>query len=61
MTTFEGLFDLSGRTAVITGGAGALGSAVCPGLAAAGAAVAVVDLDPAKAENVAASIRDSGG
>jgi 2-dehydro-3-deoxy-D-gluconate 5-dehydrogenase len=61
MTTPERLFDLSGRTAVITGGAGALGAAICPGLAAAGAAIAVLDLNPAKAENVAASIRDAGG
>ena len=61
MTTSERLFDLSGRTAVITGGAGALGAAICPGLAAAGAAIAVLDLNPAMAENVAASIRDSGG
>lgn len=34
----------SGRTAVVTGGAGGLGRAVCDGLAAEGAAVAVVDV-----------------
>jgi NAD(P)-dependent dehydrogenase (short-subunit alcohol dehydrogenase family) len=54
------LFDLSGRTAVVTGGAGALGSAICPGLAAAGAAIAVLDLHLPKAEQVAFSVRESG-
>jgi gluconate 5-dehydrogenase len=38
------LFDLSGRTAVVTGGSGALGRAVSFGLAVYGADVAMVDL-----------------
>ena len=41
------LFDLSGRVAVITGGAGYLGMVFARVLAGAGARVAVVDLDPA--------------
>lgn len=41
----QGLFDLSGRIAIITGGAGGLGRAVAKGLAAAGAVAVVADLD----------------
>jgi len=55
------LFDLSGQTAVVTGGGGALGSVVARGLANAGAAVVVVDLRPANAEQVADSITEAGG
>lgn len=38
------LFSLKGRIAVVVGGAGGLGAAVCKGLAGCGASVAVVDL-----------------
>jgi NAD(P)-dependent dehydrogenase (short-subunit alcohol dehydrogenase family) len=55
------LFDLSGQTAVVTGGGGALGSEVARGLAAAGASVVVVDLRQANAEQVSRSITDGGG
>ena len=48
-------------TALVTGGAGAIGSAVAFRLASDGHAVAVVDLDGAGAESVAARIRDDGG
>ncbi len=61
MTDLPALFDLSGQTAVVAGGGGALGSVVARGLAAAGASVAVVDLRPANAERVARSIADTGG
>ena len=40
------LADLSGRTAVVTGGAGPLGSVLADALASAGARIVVVDLDP---------------
>jgi NAD(P)-dependent dehydrogenase (short-subunit alcohol dehydrogenase family) len=50
------LFDLSGRTAVVTGGGGILGRAFCDVLAAHGAAVAVVDIDREAAEASAAAV-----
>jgi 2-deoxy-D-gluconate 3-dehydrogenase len=52
---------LDGRTAIVTGGAGLLGSGFCRMLAAAGAAVAVLDLDLRRAETVAGRIVEEGG
>ena len=54
-------FDISGQTAVVTGGAGVLCSSLCRALAAAGARVAVLDLNPAAAEALAAEICAAGG
>lgn len=48
----------SGRTAVVTGGAGGIGREVCAGLAAEGAAVAVVDTAE---EAVSAAVRELEG
>lgn len=56
-----GLFDLHGRTAVVTGGGSGLGDAISRGLAQAGARVVVVDNNADAAESVASSIRDAGG
>lgn len=42
---YKNLFDLSGKTAIVTGGLGILGRCFCEGLAEFGANVAVVDLD----------------
>jgi len=47
---------LEGRTALVTGGAGGIGSATCRRLAAEGAAVAVTDLSLDGAREVAAEI-----
>jgi NAD(P)-dependent dehydrogenase (short-subunit alcohol dehydrogenase family) len=49
--------DLGGKVALVTGGAGGLGSATAQALAAAGARVAVSDIDPGGAEIAA----DVGG
>ena len=54
-------FDLSGKTAVVTGGGGVLCSGFSKTLAEAGAKVAVCDLRLEAAEKVAAEIRESGG
>jgi NAD(P)-dependent dehydrogenase (short-subunit alcohol dehydrogenase family) len=48
--TYRGLFDLRGKVAVVTGGAGILGEHFCTGLAESGANVAVVDLQAEKAQ-----------
>jgi NAD(P)-dependent dehydrogenase (short-subunit alcohol dehydrogenase family) len=49
------------RVAVVTGGGSGIGEAAARRLARAGYAVAVLDIDAAKAEAVAASITESGG
>jgi NAD(P)-dependent dehydrogenase (short-subunit alcohol dehydrogenase family) len=54
-------FDLSGKVAVVTGGAGVLCAALCRALAAAGAKVAVLDLNAGAAESLAVEIHTSGG
>jgi gluconate 5-dehydrogenase len=61
MSPSTSLFDLSGRVAMVTGGGGSLGSAICEGLARAGAVVVVVDITPEPAEKVAARIRKAQG
>ncbi|AKE88372.1 SDR family NAD(P)-dependent oxidoreductase [Rhodococcus aetherivorans] len=50
--------DLSGRTAIVTGAAGGIGSAVARGLAASGAFVVALDAD-AKVADVATEIKGS--
>jgi len=47
---------LEGRKVVVTGGTGGIGREVCLGFAAAGSHVAVIDVDQAKAEAVAAEL-----
>jgi NAD(P)-dependent dehydrogenase (short-subunit alcohol dehydrogenase family) len=52
--------SLSGRTAVVTGGAGPLGRVLADALATAGARVVVVDLDDAACADAADSLSGSG-
>jgi NAD(P)-dependent dehydrogenase (short-subunit alcohol dehydrogenase family) len=54
------LFDLSGRTAMVTGGARGIGRGFCHALAASGASVGVVDMELEAAEAVAAEVREYG-
>jgi 3-oxoacyl-[acyl-carrier protein] reductase len=56
-----GPFGLDGRVALVTGAGGGLAQGICPGLAAAGAAVACADVDAGRAEAVAAQIAETGG
>jgi len=53
--------ELAGEVAVVTGAAQGIGEAIARRLAAAGARVALADLQAEKAEGVAASIRAAGG
>jgi 3-oxoacyl-[acyl-carrier protein] reductase len=52
---------LNDKTALVTGGAGRIGSVDCEILAEEGAEVVVLDLDLEGAENVAEGIREDGG
>ncbi|HEX4885479.1 MAG TPA: glucose 1-dehydrogenase [Casimicrobiaceae bacterium] len=53
-------FDLSGRTALVTGGSGGLGFAIAQGLARAGARVAINGRDEAKLAAAARWLADEG-
>lgn len=53
--------DLSGKVAIVTGAGHGAGTAIAQALAAAGARVAVNDVNPDRAYRVAAEIRDCGG
>ncbi|MTB50416.1 SDR family oxidoreductase [Lewinella sp. W8] len=53
------LFDLSGKTALLTGGTGALGTAMASGLLAAGCRVALLSRNPDNLNAAAEKIRES--
>jgi 3-oxoacyl-[acyl-carrier protein] reductase len=59
--SLPGVFDLTGRVAVVTGAAGGIGEDCARVLSSAGAHVVVADLDGEGAEKVAASIEADGG
>ena len=58
--TIQEKFNLEGRAAVVTGGAGLLGAEFCKTLAEAGAAVVVADLNQGAAGEVAEELTDAG-
>src|SRR5690242_8894473 len=53
--------DLSGRVAIVTGGANGLGAAQAAGFARAGAAVAIADIDGDGATRLAGDLQAHGG
>lgn len=54
------MFDLGGKTAVVTGGGGVLGGVIAAGLAQAGANVAIADVVLEKAETQCLAIAEQG-
>ena len=52
---------MEGKVAIVTGGAGGIGSAVCRAFAKAGVGVAVADMDATRADETAAEISTEGG
>lgn len=61
MTINETIFRLDGQVAVVTGGGGGIGAAICNLFANVGAKVACLDLEVAAAEETVASITAKGG
>lgn len=59
--SYGALFDLKGKTAVVTGGIGLLGRHFVRGLAASGANVAVVDLDESASSDLATELEAATG
>jgi NAD(P)-dependent dehydrogenase (short-subunit alcohol dehydrogenase family) len=60
VSQIRNLFDLTGKTAIVTGGSGGLGRAVARGLAAYGADVVVTSRTLASLEETAAEVREVG-
>lgn len=61
MSTTTTLFDLSGKTALVTGGAKVLGLAMARGLADHGANIVLVDIDDASGEAAAQELASATG
>ena len=57
----EKLFDLTGKVAIVTGGASGLGRRIAQTLASVGVSVAVADLNIIGAQEVARAINERGG
>ncbi len=60
MSSINQSFDLSGRVAVVTGGAGLLGRQFCQTLVDAGAALVVADMHAEQASEVASQLSEAG-
>jgi len=54
-----GLFDLSGKVAIVTGGNGGIGLGMARGLAQAGAAIAVVGRNQTKSKDAVAELTET--
>src|SRR3954451_4667000 len=52
--------DLQGKVAIVTGGGAGIGFAISKGLAAAGARVVVVDVDPPRGSDALAALQTPG-
>lgn len=60
MSEITKLFDLTGRVAIVTGGAGLLGTEFCRTLAMAGAAMVVADIEGESAARLAKTLNQEG-
>ena len=60
MLTLEEVFDLSGKTALVTGGAAGIGFGISYRLAEAGAAVVVADINEESAKEAAEKLKGKG-
>ena len=60
MTEYIELFNLEGRTAIITGGAGLLGTEFCTTLAQAGASIVVADINSQAALDLSEKLQERG-
>lgn len=61
MTKYDVSFSLEGRTAVVTGGGGALGGAIARGMARAGADIVILGRGAEAGEKVVRDITEAGG
>lgn len=57
---YRQMFDLTGRTAIVTGGARGIGLAICEALAAWGAHAVIVDRDPDNGRRAVEGLRGKG-
>jgi NAD(P)-dependent dehydrogenase (short-subunit alcohol dehydrogenase family) len=60
MINYPGKFDLTGKHAVVTGGAGLIGREIVTALAQAGASVIIADIAEVKAKSLAEELAQSG-
>jgi 2-deoxy-D-gluconate 3-dehydrogenase len=61
MNSISEMFDLTNKTAIVTGAAKGIGEGIAVRLAEAGASVLVADIDAAEGERVAEAIKSGGG
>jgi NAD(P)-dependent dehydrogenase (short-subunit alcohol dehydrogenase family) len=61
LNQLTGMYDFSGKSVVVTGGAGILGGELACALAECGASVAILDLDPSLADRMMPRLEASAG